>query len=28
MGNIAPTLIELAGGKPGDTIQGRSLVPL
>jgi len=26
--DIAPTLIELAGGKPGDTIQGRSLVPL
>jgi N-acetylglucosamine-6-sulfatase len=26
--DIAPTLIELAGGKPGDTVQGRSLVPL
>jgi N-acetylglucosamine-6-sulfatase len=26
--DIAPTLIELAGGKPGDTIQGRSLVSL
>jgi arylsulfatase A-like enzyme len=26
--DVAPTLIELAGGKPGDTIQGRSLVPL
>lgn len=26
--DIAPTLIELAGGRPGDTVQGRSLVPL
>jgi len=26
--DIAPTLIELAGGKPGPQIQGRSLVPL
>ena len=26
--DIAPTLIELAGGKPGKQIQGRSLVPL
>ena len=26
--DIAPTLIELAGGKPGDTVQGKSLVPL
>jgi arylsulfatase A-like enzyme len=26
--DIAPTLIELAGGKPGGHIQGRSLVPL
>ena len=26
--DIAPTLIELAGGKPGPHIQGRSLVPL
>src|SRR5205814_6632055 len=26
--DIAPTLIELAGGKPGRQIQGRSLVPL
>jgi arylsulfatase A-like enzyme len=26
--DIAPTLIELAGGKPGAQIQGRSLVPL
>ena len=26
--DIAPTLIELAGGKPGEHIQGRSLVPL
>jgi N-acetylglucosamine-6-sulfatase len=26
--DIAPTLIELAGGKPGPHVQGRSLVPL
>jgi N-acetylglucosamine-6-sulfatase len=26
--DIAPTLIELAGGKPGKHIQGRSLIPL
>jgi N-acetylglucosamine-6-sulfatase len=26
--DIAPTLIELAGGKPGPQIQGRSIVPL
>jgi arylsulfatase A-like enzyme len=26
--DIAPTLLELAGGKPGPQIQGRSLVPL
>jgi N-acetylglucosamine-6-sulfatase len=26
--DIAPTLIELAGGKPGSQIQGRSLLPL
>jgi arylsulfatase A-like enzyme len=26
--DIAPTLIELAGGKPGPQIQGRSLMPL
>jgi N-acetylglucosamine-6-sulfatase len=26
--DVAPTLIELAGGKPGPHIQGRSLVPL
>ncbi len=26
--DIAPTLIELAGGKPGAHVQGRSLVPL
>jgi N-acetylglucosamine-6-sulfatase len=26
--DIAPTLIELAGGKPGQQIQGRSLLPL
>jgi N-acetylglucosamine-6-sulfatase len=26
--DIAPTLIELAGGKPGQHIQGRSLLPL
>ncbi|MBM3600870.1 MAG: DUF4976 domain-containing protein [Alphaproteobacteria bacterium] len=26
--DIAPTLIELAGGKPGATIQGRSLIPV
>lgn len=26
--DIAPTLIDLAGGKPGPTVQGRSLVPL
>ena len=26
--DIAPTLIELAGGKPGPQIQGRSLVPV
>jgi arylsulfatase A-like enzyme len=26
--DIAPTLIELAGGRPGPHIQGRSLVPL
>jgi len=26
--DIAPTMIELAGGKPGDTVQGKSLVPL
>jgi arylsulfatase A-like enzyme len=26
--DIAPTLIDLAGGKPGPQIQGRSLVPL
>jgi arylsulfatase A-like enzyme len=26
--DIAPTLIELAGGKPGAQVQGRSLVPL
>ena len=26
--DIAPTLIELAGGRPGPQIQGRSLVPL
>ncbi len=26
--DIAPTLIELAGGKPGAHIQGRSLIPL
>jgi N-acetylglucosamine-6-sulfatase len=26
--DIAPTLIELAGGKPGEHIQGRSLLPL
>jgi N-acetylglucosamine-6-sulfatase len=26
--DIAPTLIELAGGAPGSSIQGRSLVPL
>jgi N-acetylglucosamine-6-sulfatase len=26
--DIAPTLLELAGGKPGAQIQGRSLVPL
>jgi arylsulfatase A-like enzyme len=26
--DIAPTMIELAGGKPGPQIQGRSLVPL
>ena len=26
--DIAPTLIELAGGKPGKQIQGRSLAPL
>ena len=25
---IAPTILELAGGKPGPQIQGRSLVPL
>jgi len=26
--DIAPTLIQLAGGKPGPQIQGRSLLPL
>lgn len=26
--DIAPTLIELAGGKPGPHVQGRSLIPL
>ena len=26
--DVAPTLIELAGGKPGPQIQGRSLLPL
>jgi arylsulfatase A-like enzyme len=26
--DIAPTLIELAGGKPGPQVQGRSLLPL
>jgi N-acetylglucosamine-6-sulfatase len=26
--DIAPTLVELAGGKPGPQIQGRSLVPI
>jgi arylsulfatase A-like enzyme len=26
--DIAPTLVELAGGRPGSQIQGRSLVPL
>ena len=26
--DVAPTLIELAGGKPGPQVQGRSLVPL
>jgi len=26
--DIAPTLIDLAGGRPGDGIQGRSLLPL
>jgi arylsulfatase A-like enzyme len=26
--DIAPTLLELAGGRPGEHIQGRSLVPL
>jgi len=26
--DIAPTLIELAGGKPGKTVQGRSLAPI
>ena len=26
--DIAPTLIELAGGKPGPQIQGRSFLPL
>ena len=26
--DIAPTLIELAGGKPGPQIQGRSFMPL
>ena len=26
--DIAPTLIEIAGGKPGPQIQGRSLLPL
>jgi len=26
--DIAPTLIELAGGKPGSQVQGRSLLPL
>ena len=26
--DIAPTLIELAGGKPGPQIQGKSLLPL
>ena len=26
--DIAPTLIELAGGKPGEHIQGKSLIPL
>jgi arylsulfatase A-like enzyme len=26
--DIAPTLVELGGGRPGDQIQGRSLVPL
>ena len=26
--DIAPTLIELAGGRPGPQIQGRSLLPL
>ena len=26
--DIAPTLIQLAGGKPGSQVQGRSLVPL
>jgi arylsulfatase A-like enzyme len=26
--DIAPTMIELAGGKPGPQVQGRSLVPL
>jgi len=26
--DIAPTLLELAGGKPGEHIQGRSLLPL
>src|SRR5205085_9865733 len=26
--DIAPTLLELAGGKPGAQIQGRSLLPL
>ena len=26
--DLAPTLIELAGGKPGSQIQGRSLLPL
>ena len=26
--DLAPTLIELAGGRPGPHIQGRSLVPL
>jgi arylsulfatase A-like enzyme len=26
--DIAPTVIELAGGKPGPQIQGRSLLPL
>jgi arylsulfatase A-like enzyme len=26
--DIAPTLVQLAGGKPGPQIQGRSLLPL